>query len=426
LEVVRATLACVVPALLAGLFFAAAPAHADRRVALVIGNAAYVTAPRLGNPDSDARLIANTLRSLGFILVGGGAQLDLNEEGFRHAIEEFGRQLQGADVGLFYYAGHGMQVRGENFLVPVDANPTKEADIDFQMVDANLVVRQMEDAGTKLNLVILDACRNNPFGGRGLRSVASGLATMNAPEGTLISFATQPGSVAQDGTDGHSPYTEALARTLREPGVDIFRTFNDVGLAVEKATGGAQEPWVSHSPISGDFYFSSLPASKSAPPNYSDSVTQRLLAAKQFPPNGPRGQDVTSLVRFTVVPDGSVTMVRLVRSSGITVFDDAALALIQRAVPFPSPPHGQQITFTIPVRYESTMAGAQSGSKEPPQQVRRPLDAWDYSGNVVVETVNACFALKARSACQADNRCSWSGTAKEGVCVIAPQTGFAY
>lgn len=170
-------------------------------------------------------------------------------------MQSFGNQLQGADVGLFYYAGHGVQVRGANYLVPVGANPTKEADVDFQMLDSNLVLRQMEGAGTKLNIVILDACRNNPFGGRSLRGTDSGLAQMRAPEGTLISFATQPGNVAQDGAAGNSPYTSALAQTLRRPGLDIFQTFNEVGLAVMQATGDSQQPWVSSSPIRGSFYF---------------------------------------------------------------------------------------------------------------------------------------------------------------------------
>jgi hypothetical protein len=237
-----------------------APALADKRVALVVGNSAYVNVPRLTNPANDARLMADTLRSLGFTLVGGGAQLDLDKAGFDNAVQNFGNQLQGADVGLFYYAGHGLQVRGANYLVPVGANPTREADIDFQMLDSNLVLRQMESAGTKLNLVILDACRNNPFGGRSLRSTDSGLAQMHAPEGTLISFATQPGNVAQDGANGNSPYTKALAQAMRRPGLDVFRTFNEVGLAVSNATGGAQEPWVSLSPIKGEFYFSGAPA----------------------------------------------------------------------------------------------------------------------------------------------------------------------
>jgi formylglycine-generating enzyme required for sulfatase activity len=262
----RLALLAWLSALLAGLH--SAPALADKRVALVIGNSAYRNVGRLDNPANDAKLLAETLRSLGFTLVGGGAQLDLDKPAFDRTVQSFGAQLAGADVGLFYYAGHGVQVRGENYLIPVDANPTKEADVDFQMLATNLVLRQMEAAGTKLNIVILDACRNNPFGGRSLavgrardaendrmRDTGGGLAQMQAPEGTLISFATQPGSVAQDGADGNSPYTRALADTIRKPGLGIFDAFNQVGLAVKRATKGVQQPWVSSSPIDGAFYF---------------------------------------------------------------------------------------------------------------------------------------------------------------------------
>ncbi len=240
---------------LALLMALAAPASAAKRVALVIGNSAYRNVPSLANPSSDAGLIAETLRGLGFALIGGDAQRNLDKAGLDRAVQSFGREIQGADVALFYYAGHGVQVRGHNYLVPVGANPVREADVDFQMLDTNVVLRQMEGSGSRLNLVILDACRNNPFGGRGLRSASAGLAQMQAPEGTIISFATQPGNVALDGTGANSPFTTALATTIRRPGLDIFRTFNAVGLAVKQATGGAQQPWVSSSPISGDFYF---------------------------------------------------------------------------------------------------------------------------------------------------------------------------
>jgi len=263
---------CVVIALVAIL---PAPALADKRVALVIGNAAYRNIAVLDNPRSDALLMANTLSDLGFTLVGGGAQLDLDKAGLDAVIQKFGSALPGAEVALFYYAGHGVQVRGSNFLVPVGANPTREADVDFQMVDVNLVLRQMDGSGTRLNLVVLDACRNNPFGGRGLRSADGGLAQMRAPEGTLISFATQPGNVALDG-DGNSPFTKALAATIRKPGLDIFQTFNEVGLTVKRATGGAQQPWVSSSPIDGDFYFAA-PVPVPAGP---DDATQAWAATR--------------------------------------------------------------------------------------------------------------------------------------------------
>jgi hypothetical protein len=226
-----------------------------RRIALVIGNSDYKYVPRLGNPRNDAQLMAETLRSEGFSLVGNKAQIDLDKTAFDHAVQNFGNRLPGATIALFYFAGHGVQVKGANYLVPISANPTKESDVDFQMVDAEAVLHQMQDGGAKLNIMILDACRNNPFGGRGLRSGAGGLAQMQAPEGTLISYATQPGNVASDGDGRDSPYTEALARAVREPGLDIFHVFNEVGLLVKEKTGGAQQPWISSSPIEGDFYF---------------------------------------------------------------------------------------------------------------------------------------------------------------------------
>jgi hypothetical protein len=233
----------------------------QRRVALVIGNSNYQNVTALVNPSHDSRLVAKTLSTLGFTLIGGREQNDLDKSHFDKAVEQFGDHIAGADVALFYYAGHGVQVHGSNYLVPIDANPTRESDIDFQFVDSATVLDQMEDAKAKLNLIILDACRNNPFGGRGLRAVAAGLAEMRAPDGTLISYATQPGSVASDGDKGDSPFTLALVHEIQQPGDDIFRVFNQVGVVVERESGGAQQPWVAASPIQGDFYFAgSAPA----------------------------------------------------------------------------------------------------------------------------------------------------------------------
>ena len=243
---------------------AAEPAHAEKRVALVIGNSAYRNVTPLDNPRNDARLMATTLQGLGFQLVGNGAQIDLDKSAFDAVLSKFGDAVLGADVALFYYAGHGVQVAGRNFLVPVAANPVKEADVYLQMVDTNVVLSQMDGAGTKLNIVLLDACRNNPFGGRGLRATGGGLAQMQAPGGTLISYATQPGNVAQDGDGSNSPYSKALATTMRKPGLGLFETFNEVGLSVQQATGGSQQPWVSSSPIAAPFYFASPPSARAA------------------------------------------------------------------------------------------------------------------------------------------------------------------
>ncbi len=260
----------LIPLAFWGLFLLAAnatalPAHADARVALVVGNSEYQHVTQLNNPQNDAKLIAKTLLDLGFKLVGGGPLLNLDKPKFDQAVQDFGNEIQGADVALFYYAGHGVQVRGSNYLVPVSANPTREVDVDFQMLDVNLVLREMEYGRARLNLVILDACRNNPFGGRGLRAASGGLAQMQAPEGTLISFATQPGNVAQDGIGSDSPFSEALAQTICKPGLDIFRAFNQVGLIVARATAGEQQPWMSLSPIKGDFYFAGQPTPQHDP-----------------------------------------------------------------------------------------------------------------------------------------------------------------
>ncbi len=235
----------------------------ERRVALVVGNGAYRFVPALANSGNDARLIARTLQDVGFTLVGGAPLLDADKTHFDAALQAFGRQVAGANVAVFYYAGHGLQVQGTNWLVPVSANPTRPQDLDFQMVDAGLVLRQLQGAGTQLNVMILDACRNNPFGGRGLRGGESGLAQMRAPEGTLIAYATEPGTVASDGFGPNSPYTAALAEQIRRPGLDVLRMFNQVALAVKRATGGAQLPWLSSSPIEGDFAFT--PAAATVP-----------------------------------------------------------------------------------------------------------------------------------------------------------------
>jgi hypothetical protein len=233
---------------------------ADKRIALVVGNSRYQNVAPLNNPGNDATLMAETLRGAGFTLIGNRAQLDLDKAGFDRAVQDFGKELTGANVALFYYSGHGMQIRGENYLVPISANPTREADVDFQMLNVALVLREMEGSGTKLNIVILDACRNNPFGGRGLRGTNSGLAQIQGAEGTLISFATQPGNVAQDGDGRNSPFTLALAETMRKPGLEVLQTFNQVGLKVVRATGGTQIPWTSSSPIDGTFYFTGADA----------------------------------------------------------------------------------------------------------------------------------------------------------------------
>jgi Caspase domain/Sel1 repeat len=284
-------------------------AHAEKRVALVIGNSAYRAVPALPNPAADAKLMSDTLLSLGFFVVGGGAQTDLDKAGFDDVLQKFGAQLAGADVALFYYAGHGVETHGLNYLVPVDAHPLDEADVFAEMVGVSGILDQMEKSGTRINLVLLDACRDNPFSGHGVRSTTGGLAQMPAPVGTLISFATQPRSVSLDGSDGHSPYTEALVKAMQRPGAGLFKTFNEVGLAVEKATNGQQLPWVSSTPISGNFYFAGKPAPVVADarpvPSTPDApaAAPLLQEARLSPPDDPVRHDlVTDCDRLAAMP----------------------------------------------------------------------------------------------------------------------------
>ena len=351
---------------------ACAPAHAEKRVALVIGNSHYKNVTPLDNPVNDARLMAETLRALGFVIVGGSAQLDLDKAQFDGVVQGFSDQIQGADVGLFYYAGHGLQVRGQNYLVPVGANPARETDVDFQMVDTALVLRQMEGAGTKLNIVILDACRNNPFGGRGLRAAEGGLAQMRAPEGTLISYATQPGNVARDGANGNSPYTRALADAIRKPGKDIFQTFNAVGLAVKEATGGVQQPWVSSSPIAGSFYFAGqaagAPVTAAAPTVAAPSVTDEAARAWSVT------QNTTSIA----------VMEDFVRQFGGTAYGSMARARLQEM-------KKSQLAATTPRQVERDKSGIVSGTYD--------VDANGYASTFTITVTGSNFSGSSKWAC---------------------------
>ncbi len=174
----------------------------------------------------------------------------------KRAIQAFGDKLEEAGpegVGLFYFAGHGIQVKGENYLIPVASQIRDESDMDIEAVTADAVLQQMEYAGNGINIMILDACRNNPFD-RSTRSTTRGLARMDAPTGSVIAYATSPGKTASDGTGRNSPYTAALARALRKPGTKIEEVFKRVRIEVMDRTENEQIPWESSSLI-GDFFF---------------------------------------------------------------------------------------------------------------------------------------------------------------------------
>jgi uncharacterized caspase-like protein len=241
--------------LFSGAFLAAEPAMAQKRVALVIGNGSYKHTAHLKNPANDAGDMAAALQRLGFDVLRG---IDLSHSGMRDIIRSFTQKVTGADVALVFYAGHGLQVGGKNYLLPVDAQIETQADLEFGSIDLNLVLGFMEGQA-KTSIVFLDACRDNPLGARlsrGTRSasVGRGLAQVDTGVGTLIAFATQPGNVALDGEGRNSPFTSALLTILERPGLPLSEVMISVRNEVLKSTAGKQVPW-EHSSLTGQFYF---------------------------------------------------------------------------------------------------------------------------------------------------------------------------
>lgn len=221
-----------------------------QRQALVIGNDAYRHMPQLANAVRDARAMQGVLQELGFkveLITDAGAA------DFHRAVSAFAGRLGPDDVGLFYYSGHGLQIRGENFLIPVDFDAANEIDARFASYPADQALQSLESTGARLNILILDACRDNPFVSN--RSGLQGLAIMNAGRGTLIAFATGPGKTASDNPQGvNGLFTSHLIDKLRTPGLSLDQVFNQVALAVDTASGGRQTPWVVKS-LMGDVYF---------------------------------------------------------------------------------------------------------------------------------------------------------------------------
>ncbi len=247
----------------------------EARNALVIGNSAYTQGP-LRNPVNDARAMAKALGETGFhvILVENASQAAM-----QRAVREFGDRIAKGGVGLFYYAGHGLQVKGRNYLVPVNADIAREDEIEFTTVDVNLVLAKMDSAKNGLNVVILDACRNNPFQ-RSFRGVQTGLAQMDAPTGTFIAFATAPGSVAADGAGDNGVYTKYLLAEIEKPGVQIEHLFKQVRNGVMAETQGQQIPWESSS-LRGEFTFRPGVAHASVAEAVADALKREREAQQQ-------------------------------------------------------------------------------------------------------------------------------------------------
>jgi len=233
------------------LFALCTQAAAEKRVALVIGNASYQSISKLKNPANDANLMAEVLESMGFEVT---KVIDANLPAMKKAMLEYERELKSSDaVGLFYYAGHGVQVAGQNYLIPIESKLDDESAVQYHAFDLNVFLHSMHRATSRMNIVILDACRNNPFESK-FRSATRGLAQVIAPRGTIIGYATAPGAVAKDGVGKNSPYVSALVKAMSTPGLAIEAVFKQTREDVLKATRNLQTPW-EHSSITGEFYF---------------------------------------------------------------------------------------------------------------------------------------------------------------------------
>jgi hypothetical protein len=228
----------------------------ETKHALVIGNSHYDSVP-LRNPVNDASDMASTLKRVGFDV---DLKLDVDQVGMEDAIRSFGDRLTEGGIGLFYYAGHGVQVDGENYLVPIGARIVEKKDIRYKAVHLGQVLDEFAEAKNRLNILVIDACRDNPF--RGFRGGDRGLAETKAPTGTLVAYATSPGSVAADGSGRNGVYTSHLLETLQRPGLSIEQVFKQVRIGVVDETSGAQTPWESSS-LTGDFFF--VPGAPQAP-----------------------------------------------------------------------------------------------------------------------------------------------------------------
>ena len=263
------------------------PAAAQKRVALIVGNSAYTNAGVLANPANDANDMAAALKELGVEVILG---LDLDKRSFDTRVRDFSRALTDADTGILFYAGHGLQVAGRNYLVPVDAQLQNERDLDFEAIGLDFVLKQMElEREGKTNIVFLDACRDNPLArnlarsmGTRSASIGRGLAQVQTGVGTFIAYSTQPGNVALDGSGRNSPFTAALAKGVAQPSRNLTAVMIDVRKEVLAVTNGRQVPW-DHSALTGDFYFhlASAPGSlpkmtPGAPAAESEALQQRL------------------------------------------------------------------------------------------------------------------------------------------------------
>jgi tetratricopeptide (TPR) repeat protein len=294
-------------ALVAATLALSSPALAETRVALVIGNANYASVARLGNPISDAQTVASALRKVGFTTVT--VQTDLGVTAMRQALQSFGALAASSDVALVYYAGHGMEAGGVNYLIPVDARLASARDIEFETVPLDLVLHAVEGAH-RLKLVVLDACRNNPFAAQmqsDNRAIGRGLARVEPEGDTLVAYAAKAGTTADDGAAGNSPFATVFARDLAIPGLDIRLMLGKVRDDVLQATNHQQEPFVYGSLGGEAFYFvppvgGPVTDAKYPAPQQTDPMAVELAFWNAVAESNDAGQIQSYLDKY---PDGS-------------------------------------------------------------------------------------------------------------------------
>ncbi len=343
---------------LVSLLALAQAALAQERIALVIGNGDYQAVTSLDNAVSDLELMAQSLGTLGFdvTLVRNASQDQL-----KTAVAEFGRALRagGPDtVGLFYYAGHGVQSFGSNYLLPVDANLTVSADLDLVGLEASSVLRQMASARNRTNIVILDACRNNPF-----EDIAdmddNGLAEMKAPTGTFLAYATAPGAVALDGTQDNSPFTQALAETIQTEDLPIEQAFKQVRVKVIEKTNGAQTPWDTSS-LTRNFVF-----------REGVKLTPQQVAEQQLWQSVRQSDDPVQIMLFLRnYPDG------LFQKEARTLLNE----VLQQELGRPSDPGDQ--TAAAPAPTPDSAPQVELGTREPADRETAMMEAARASGTL--------------------------------------------
>lgn len=395
-------------AALAGLTLACdAALAAPDRVALVIGNGAYVAATPLPNPPNDARVIATALKEIGFDVDSGQ---DLNRSAMEKSLRDFLRKARSAKVALLFYAGHGMQVDGRNYLVPVDAKLTDASDLNFETIKLDELMDSLNDS-TRSNIVILDACRDNPLarsfaarlGATRSGAVGAGLAAYSSlSSGTLIAFATAPGQTALDGKGSNSPFTQALAKHIRQPGLEIRQMLTRVRADVAEQTGRRQVPW-DNSSLFGEVFLAGLPANTNAPrlpapePVAPDEVHWSVIKdmkvaavfeefQTRYPKSARAGEAAAKLNELNKaadprpkIPDrvGQPDGAKEIKTVRVTAPDSPALqekALTQRAVLYdedPGNPKGKTIQGTVTWRTEQVKT---SGSSKPETAVRADIE----------------------------------------------------